>query len=180
MYCKFCGKRIDDDSKFCSNCGEKVKHTVSSLPEEKKSEYYKKLENTFEEIKEERDKRNRDRAQKSNSFDKRHYIFAVVAIILIISIIVFVVSGGELRESDYEIDIQEGLLSYLVIITPERNISECSVELELYDYKDKLIHTETITKTNLRDGNRYTYLFKFDFLDSLKGTYIKYSVTGDR
>ena len=24
MYCKYCGKQLSDDSKFCSNCGSQV------------------------------------------------------------------------------------------------------------------------------------------------------------
>lgn len=32
MYCKFCGKQIDDNAQFCQHCGKKLKQSGSSKP----------------------------------------------------------------------------------------------------------------------------------------------------
>lgn len=41
MYCKYCGKEIADDSKFCSNCGEALNGQKSFVF---KSKCYKLLD----------------------------------------------------------------------------------------------------------------------------------------
>lgn len=35
MYCKYCGKQIDDDSKFCKYCGERFSFLRIILPSKK-------------------------------------------------------------------------------------------------------------------------------------------------
>ena len=30
MYCKYCGKQIADDSRFCQHCGEKIEVVLES------------------------------------------------------------------------------------------------------------------------------------------------------
>lgn len=30
MYCKYCGKQIDDDSRFCNHCGKPLVETTST------------------------------------------------------------------------------------------------------------------------------------------------------
>ena len=37
MYCKSCGKKIDEDSKFCSFCGTKL--NIAGLPHEESLTY---------------------------------------------------------------------------------------------------------------------------------------------
>ena len=186
MYCKFCGKRIDDNSKFCSNCGEKLTETESETKNESKelfNDYYQPPQAENEESAKSENPKAEEHEEKSESLSWLGCLagtFMIFIFMIVFALAFDDCTGGKLQPSDYESDTQQGLLSYSIMVTPERDISECSVELELYDYKDKLIYTRTITKTNLRDGNTYTYLFKFDFLDSLKGTYVKYSVTGER
>ena len=34
MYCRKCGSKIVDDSKFCGNCGEEVKNSEKLIPYE--------------------------------------------------------------------------------------------------------------------------------------------------
>ena len=46
MYCRFCGKQIDDDSNFCSQCGGKLTETNKRDSIEKNHESNKLSQNT--------------------------------------------------------------------------------------------------------------------------------------
>ena len=46
-------------------------------------------------------------------------------------------------------------------------------------HKTNFKHTQTtISKTNLKKNNAYTYTFDFGFVNSLSGSNVKFSITG--
>lgn len=172
MICKNCGKEINDNSKFCNFCGERL---------EDKEIKFENLETSGVQP----PKRRRG---------KFFIIFAIFAVVLTTFTVFSLMSmslkiGGsgivgdlsferELYESDFSIETTENTFSYVILITPKRNIKSCTVTFNLYDYKSNPIYTKSLTKTNMKKGIDYTYLFDYDFLESLTSTKYSYSVRG--
>lgn len=170
MICKNCGKEINDNSKFCNFCGERL---------EDKEIKFENLETSG--VKPPKRRRG-----------KFLIIFAVFAVVLTTFTVYSFFSinsitpgiGGELSferelyESDFSIETTENTFSYVILITPKRNIKSCTVTFNLYDYKSNPIYTKSLTKTNMKKGSDYTYLFDYDFLESLTSTKYSYSVRG--
>lgn len=170
MICKNCGKEINDDSKFCNFCGGRL---------EDKEIKFENLETSG--VK-----------QPKRRKGKLLIIFAVFAVILTTftaySLLSFIpIDSGivgdlsferELYESDFSIETTENTFSYVILITPKRNIKSCTVTFNLYDYKSNPIYTKSLTKTKMKKDSDYTYLFDYDFLESVTSTKYSYSISG--
>ena len=72
----------------------------------------------------------------------------------------------------------QGLTSYIIIITPNEDINNLSINLQLFNQNKEIIFEDTIDKTNLIKNKTYRYEFKYDFLSSLDGKSIKWNYEG--
>ena len=72
MFCKYCGKEMDDSATFCPECGKPVNENI------------------------EVSRKNRKQSKK----EKKHPILAVILIVLAIFLIVAAVSGGEGNDNE--------------------------------------------------------------------------------
>ena len=173
MYCKYCGSKIDDDAVFCSKCGKKLSP---------KSEYGTQTQSS----------------SSSSSYDDEYeerggngcWLFFVCSIIFVLGV-AFVLymasaaSGGQVKlkpltRDDYSYTTDQGLTTYQVTIYAETNIKTCDVELKLYNNAGDVIYVNTISKSNLKKGKSYTYVFDFGVADALSGSRVSLDITGER
>lgn len=89
MFCKKCGKEIDDNAKFCMHCG-------NSINEEAKNEDEKndKVNKILEDI-------NKETKNKSNKKGLKLIIIAIIVLAIIIAIVMFVINSGVNLKSAY-------------------------------------------------------------------------------
>ena len=169
MYCKFCGKEIDDDSKFCKHCGKQLEENKITKVDD----------NTID-------------TESISGWS----IFVKFLIITFISfLIVFVIikvgsnSGSDgnvinniverdITSNDYYVKTSQGITSFSVVIIPNRKIKTCSVECNIFNSSGDVIYSDTITKSNLSMDSSYTYTFDYGFLNALSGYSASYRVTG--
>ena len=78
MFCKECGTKIDDDSKFCRACGARIEEEIEAAEDNKES-----LENSIKDHSE-------DKSQQFR-LERKHIIAFVIALIIIIAITVLLV-----------------------------------------------------------------------------------------
>ena len=208
MYCKYCGKAIDDDSVFCKHCGkvisdaDKSEHIVANNENAKarddagvgRDKGVHSVETGYKDT---------SVVTSANADDEErdgpNPLFIVIAIVIFISLIAIAAAiinnatalsdngesgysavSNKLREDDYECTTSQGITTYSVSITPKRNIASCDVELKLYDDDGAVLYADTITKTDLKKGSSYTYTFEFGVLNSLSGKRVKYNISGER
>lgn len=170
MYCKFCGKQIDDDSAFCAHCGKKI----ISINNEQESEQSKSIPSEPTETK------------KETALWGAWLLLPFFAILLVVIIAVASDASGsgtaskDLRSSDYTYTTSQDLTSYSITVTPERDIRSCDIQLALYNSKGEKLFSDTISKNNLEKGRSYTYTFDFGFVNSLTGNKVNYSISGKR
>lgn len=181
MYCKYCGNEIANDSIFCSYCGKNLTENKEVKPE---IQTYKPESYSQENVNE---------YNGAASLFKAFFI--IVIVIATLAALVFGIyklsvnsdSKGnivnklverDITKNDYVVSTSQGLTSYAIIITPNRNIKYCDVQCTLYDRNDKRIYSDTISKTDLIKNKTYSYNFDFGFTNSLSGSYIKYNITG--
>ena len=168
MFCNYCGKEIDDDSKFCSYCGAEL--------------IQKKTEQTKNEGKKE-------------SFVVAKFFLNVIAIFACMFISLFALvkcsmnsdSTGnifdqiierDIKKSDYTARTSQDLTSWSVSITPNLDFNSCTVECIVYDSKGQIVYSDTKTKENLKEGKPYTYTFDFGVVGALKADHVSYKITG--
>ena len=84
----------------------------------------------------------------------------------------------DLSTSDITYTSSQDLTTYTIIVTPKRNIKQCDVQLTLYNSDGETLYSDTISKTDLKEGYPYAYTFDFGFVNSLSGTRVKYKFTG--
>ena len=84
----------------------------------------------------------------------------------------------DITKSDYSVSTSQGLTSYSVTIIPNKKINSCNVQFNLYDSKENLIYSDTITKNDLIKNSSYTYTFDYGFTNALSGSKISYKITG--
>lgn len=177
MYCRYCGKKIEDDSVYCKYCGKKLseRNAQTQIQEEKK------------ELDKIPSKPNPDSVPK----EKTEHWFLLISIPILMVIVILIVGGigtslrsscrvvdRTLTSSDYTYTTSQDLTSYSITITPNTSIKTCEIELKLYDSSGKLLFSDTQTKESLKKGNSYTYTFNFGFVNSFSGSYVRYNVTG--
>lgn len=171
MICKYCGKEIDDNSKFCNNCGAKI---------EKGNE----IVDNFHE-----------KNNYTNSKKNGKGILVFISIILFFTITIYSIiklnqnsdSPGNLvdklterdiNSSDYSVSKSQGLTTYTITIYAKNTIKYCNVEVKLYDDQEKLLYADTQTKNNLIKGSSYAYTFDFGVTNAISGSLVYYKITG--
>ncbi len=138
--------------------------------------------------KEENENKDEDKSEKS--FPVGILLLIVVVIILIIIPFITVKCSSDtssdtptlitrnITKRDYSYTTSQDLTSYSITIVPELDFKTCTIELTLYNSKDKEIFSDTLTKSNLRKNSSYTYTFEFGFINSLSGSSVSFNVTG--
>ena len=116
-----------------------------------------------------------------NFFKKR--LFSLILTTFLISGVINMLGCYNLMtrdvvSSDYSYTTSQDLTGYLVTIVPKTDMNNCDVELKLYNYGGELVFTDTISKTNLKKDNSYTYHFEFGIVNSLFGSSVRIAVTG--
>ena len=169
MFCKYCGKQIDDDSSFCIHCGKNL--TDSNQKQENKRPDLSRKEASEE--------------KEDSSLWGCWLLFLPLFLTLLIVVIGVASSSNgiglvarDLRSSDYTYTTDQDLTSYRITIVPNRKIDNCDIELTLYDSNGKKLFSDTIQKTDLKEGNSYTYTFDFGYINSLSGCKVKFNSTG--
>ena len=224
MFCKYCGNKIDEDSKFCSCCGKSLSNNQSFgvtyskinckkcgsllLLEEDDNIVkcpYCDNENIINNDKNKIEPINNDKQEEQEPEEKNEnpaligfkvlFIFiAVIFCLFTISVVLNDIASSDLFSScnetnvlerdivssDYDLVKSQGLTYYKLMITPNTNIKELTIELKLYNGSDQLIYSDTITKKNLNKNSTYTYQFNYGFSVSLSGSYVKYNITGEK
>lgn len=169
MYCKFCGKELEENSKFCNYCGKQLEeNSVKSTIEQKN-----------------------DNSSGSGCGTALIFLLVIGAIIGILFAIVKInmnedsngnivdkIVERDITKSDYAVSTSQGLTSYSITITPNKKLNSCNVQLTLYDSKGNVIYSDTITKNDLMKNSSYTYTFDFGFTNALSGSKVSYKVTG--
>ena len=173
MYCRFCGKQICDDSVFCVHCGKNLNETNKSDSKEQNHKSNNLLQNTTTDT-------------DGGSSLWGLWLLLPIFIILLVVIIGVASSSGDfgiisrdLKSSDYTYETSsQDLTSYSITVIPKRDIDHCDIHLTLYNSKGEKLFSDTISKTNLKEGSSYTYTFDFGFVNSLSGRQVKYNITG--
>ena len=182
MFCRFCGKELEDNSKFCSYCGNHLDN----------DENENKIENNYENSNKSFDNHSTDIVQ--NEGRGKAIIITIVVIIIVFFTIFAIVkltqnsdsTGGiidklterDLRTSDYSVSTSQGLTSYSITITAKRKINSCNIELKIYNHNGEVIYSDTQTKNDLLNGFSYTYKFDFGFTNALSANEVSYIITG--
>lgn len=171
MYCKFCGKQIDDDSVFCVHCGKNL--TENNKENSEKQNY-------------ESNELSQSITTEDEESSSRWWVWLALPIFLLILIAIIGAASSngpgliqrDLKTSDYTYTTSHDLTSYRITVIPNRDIDNCDIQLTLYSSKGEKLFSDTISKSNLKEGNSYTYLFDFGFVNSLSGNRVKYNITG--
>ena len=169
MFCKFCGKKIEDNSRFCNYCGKSLEENSSDKVADS----------------------NNNQSKKSGCGS---FLIFLLVLGLVVGIIFAVVkismnqdSNGSLVdkiierdivETDYSVNTSQDLTSISITITPNKKLNSCNVEITIYNSKGNLIYSDTITKNDLMENSSYTYTFDFGFTNSLTASKFSYKITG--
>lgn len=79
MYCKKCGKHIEDDSKFCMYCGQEIKVT----PKENEQAKTSRIEIV-------RKEKNNDITEDFSNYEKKNHGCLIVSIVVIVTIAIII------------------------------------------------------------------------------------------
>ena len=185
MYCKKCGKLIDDDSVFCAYCGKNLAKATESPEDNEKAKINSDAENENPQAAAAFEAATESEEEEGCSTWILWLLIPFIAVFLAIIVIAASNSGGcmgvferDLKSSDYICTASQGLTTYNIIITAKREIKSCDVELSLYNSSGEVIFSDTISKSDLNKGSSYAYTFDFGFLNSLTGIKVKYKITG--
>lgn len=194
MYCRFCGAQIEDDSCFCAVCGKEL--AKKSLPESAEPKATESIEpkvtesdnaNSASEVASASPVNSADIDQEPERSAPWGLLLLLPFVVLFLIIVIACAGGagafdvgGELKESDYSYTTAQDLTKYSITVTPTRNISQCDIELTLYNSSGKKLYSDTISKTKLKKNSSYTYTFDFGFVNSLSGNKVYYKITGKR
>lgn len=184
MFCKFCGKQVDDDSLFCSNCG-------NSLIKSKKCETEVELSQNDESV-----NFSTSKEEVAIAKEKRSRKGELILLFIMIAMIIFAFSTcthqdeftenssgcailtREITSDDYTYTTQQSLTSYTIYLTPKVDFESCEVELILYNSSYEKIYADTITKKDLKKGSSYAYTFDFGVGNSLSGKEVMFYFSG--
>ena len=175
MYCRFCGRQIEDDSSFCTYCGKNLSTSTTN------DNANKNVNNQNETVVE-----NEETSEEKSSALKGFFILFIPFIIIISIFLAIASSNGSgsglltrsIKDGDYSCTTSQDLTSYSITIVPNKYFDKCEIELKLYNSSGKNIFSDTISKQNLKKNSSYTYTFDFGFVNSLTGSSIRYTVTG--
>lgn len=183
MFCKFCGKEIEDNSKFCKFCGNTTQVLVESSKSEKIIDIKPEIIYSYN-----------TRPEKKKSGAKS-VLIALLIIFVIFPLTIFIIckisSNGDssgnivdkiiernITAADFDITRSEGLTSISFTITPKVKMKTCTIEFNLLDSKENALYSDTISKNDLMKGSSYTYTFKYGFTSALSGSKYSWRVSG--
>ena len=194
MYCKRCGKKIDDDSTFCMYCGQEI--TIPSDESMQSSVTDAECSDISVTTSSAHTKETCDSAPKKRRSRTLPILLILFSPIIFLVIMVTIAiakdskptvtdssvyeTDNRLRSSDYSYSTSQDLTSYTIFITPNTDLKNCSIELTLYDENGAKIYANTITKTGLANGSTYAYTFEFGITNALYGSKVYYTITGER
>ena len=190
MYCKRCGRKIDDDSTFCMYCGQEI--TIPSDESMQSSVTDAECSDMSVTTSSAHTKETCDSAPEKRRSSRLPILLILFFIIFIVAIIIdkdskptvasssVYETDNRLKSYDYSYSTSQDLTSYTIFITPNRDLKNCSIELTLYNENGAKIYANTITKTNLVDGSTYAYTFEFGVTNALSGSQVYYTITGER
>ena len=191
MFCKFCGKSIDDDSVFCSYCGKKLIKESTITDSISKIESNEEVDTTTKiKSNEETDTSQENDIENSNP-DKKFLSFLLLGFVIFVFIagLLFYLSTSgcsedkgittrDITSNDYSLSAYQEAASYRITITPRVDIDTCNVELNIYDDNGKRIYANTLTKSNLKEDSSYSFSFDYGLNTAFSGDKIRYKVTG--
>ncbi len=128
MYCKKCGNEIDNDSVFCSKCGEKLFSSTNTT------------------------------AERENKGLIAILIAIPIIFFIIVTGIIMQDScnniGRDATNNDIEIEIQTDIttMSFQAIILPNVDINNLEIEIEFRDKNNVLLKTVTKNIGNVKKG----------------------------
>ncbi|MBQ9782351.1 MAG: hypothetical protein IJW26_04110 [Clostridia bacterium] len=124
----------------------------------------------------------------TNSYQFKRVNFTAKLISLLLSFFLFItlissvgcstMLSRDINKNDYSYTTSQGLTSYTITITPKVDMTNCDVMLKLYSSSNEEVYADTISKTNLKKGNSYSYNFEFGFMNALVGNSVRLNVTG--
>lgn len=207
MYCKNCGKEIEENSTFCKYCGtnlheikeptKSIKNTSTKTIKDPLVEKYLKAEQTKRYNETDEGKKEVE-LKKSESKSKTGCIIVSIISIILIVIISLVVAFSIKSEtssnddskpfsrsatnSDLRIDSSDDFsLDIKSLITPNCDISALIIEFTFYDSKSVSIKTITKSIGNVSKNTQLTVtisLSEFTFTEVLKLRQVSASVVG--
>lgn len=164
MFCKYCGKEIEDDSKFCKFCGNALTQAIveSSISKEIVDDEPEIIYSY-----------NTQPVKKKSGV--KPFLIALLIVFVIFPLSVFIIykissnsdSSGNIVDkivernitsSDYDITKSEGLTSISFTITPRVKMNTCTIEFKLLDSKENIVYSDTISKSDLMKGSSYIYI----------------------
>lgn len=168
MYCKHCGKEIDDTSTFCQHCGKKIEEEPISI----------KVQENYTTTIEKEDKKNK-------IFSVT--IITITAIVLLIGIICSILLiNGEISPKDLTENKQppelnrettQTLTKIIINVYCPENYKIVEVTIQLYDENDTVIGTHILQGSNYRQGNTYELIYEPTMTELYYAKSIRYSVT---
>ncbi len=125
-------------------------------------------------------------AMRSNQFKQVNFMAKITSLLLSLFLFMAIISSvgcstllsRDINKNDYSYSTSQGLTSYTITITPKVDMTNCDVMLTLYSSGNEEVYSDTISKTNLKKGNSYSYKFEFGFMNSLVGNNVRFNVTG--
>ncbi len=186
MFCKFCGKELEDNSVFCNHCGERLSEKTQT---EKEIEH---IEQKIEGIKQSTHEINIKRKKRDDVYRKviLTFLVLIVGFCGVMAIANKITKGGSdgnfidkiiernLTSSDYTASKSQDLTACSITITAKTKITTCTVQCTLYDKNGKVLYSDTMTNPNLAKDLSYTYTFDFGFMNALTGSKVQYQITG--
>ena len=189
MYCKHCGKQMDDNAIYCSQCG--TKNVFDNIAEEQPKN--NKPENNLH--------HNIDNYDKEKSSGCGCFIAFVVIVLIVIAVILVAVVGEGVSDGkspaeavnqitsrdatngDINIDdkLDIGSLSLDIIILPNSNIDDLEITIKYLDKNQNILKKDVKSVGNVKAGVQVTKnisLTEFSYSEILKIEYYEIRVTG--
>ena len=117
MYCKRCGRKLDDSSRFCDRCGKSVKNNNEKT---RKQEIEELAESRIERSNKRKERENNKQTKKGHVSDKTVIITIAVIVIVILTASAIIPYVLMTRESDNAIwRSQDGTVAINATPTPE-------------------------------------------------------------
>lgn len=182
MYCKNCGKEIDNNSKFCMYCGTNI---TKQLPITDEQPITNEQSITNEKTKQDIIKENAAPKEDENKKSKRTAITWIFCICLIgflifgITKCIDTIKTRSARNSDITITEDTAFsFNYNLIVKPNKDITDLQITFKFYGDNNKLIATKTKTLGNVNKNNNYSISFSLSEFSISSLTQIsKYSWT---
>lgn len=190
MFCKHCGKQIDEDASFCSNCGKPIKN--STFSENSKQIQY--IESTNRHT-------NQDNLSKKQNRRGVFFLLFFIFLALLVGILVaFVPRACEYQKDkdnpnnsdsplsrnatlddvsvDYSYDFP---VNVNFVIVAKTDINNLELTFTFLDSNQDELERKVKVIGNLDEGERYSFSFSatdFSFGDLIKISYTSWNVTG--